>query len=64
MSDLASEFDSIDEMAESFVDRYRRGERPSLAEFTERFPHLADRIRELFPALAMIEEAGSLNNRA
>ena len=61
MSDLASEFDSIDEMAESFVDRYRRGERPSLAEYTERFPHLAARIRELFPALVIIEEAGSLD---
>ena len=58
MSDFASEFDPIDEVAQSFVDRYRRGERPSLTEYIERFPHLADRIRELFPALVMIEEAG------
>jgi hypothetical protein len=59
MSDFASDFDPIDEVAQSFVDRYRRGERPPLAEYIERFPHLADRIRKLFPALVMIEEAGA-----
>ena len=31
--------------------RYRRGERPALAEYTDRYPELADEIRELFPAL-------------
>jgi len=54
VSDFASEFDPIDEVAQSFVDRYRRGERPSLTEYIERFPHLADRIRELFPALVRL----------
>src|SRR5262249_33795242 len=29
-------------------------------EYTERFPQLAARIRELFPALILIEDAGSL----
>jgi serine/threonine protein kinase/formylglycine-generating enzyme required for sulfatase activity len=55
----ASDFDPLDDVAQSFLDRYRRGERPSLTEYTERFPHLAARIRELFPALVLIEDAGS-----
>jgi serine/threonine protein kinase/formylglycine-generating enzyme required for sulfatase activity len=55
----SSDFDPIDDVAQSFLDRYRRGERPTLTEYTERFPHLAARIRDLFPALVLIEDAGS-----
>jgi serine/threonine protein kinase/WD40 repeat protein len=60
MNSVASEFDPFDEVAESFVERYRRGERPSLEEYIDRYPALAQRIRELFPALAMVEQVGSL----
>src|SRR5262249_49108241 len=35
--------------------RYRQGERPSLKEYTERHPDLAEEIREVFPAMAMME---------
>ena len=49
--------DLLDALAEDFVARYRRGDRPSLVEFTSRYPELADEIRDLFPALAMMEEA-------
>src|SRR5262249_55787517 len=38
---------------------YRRGERPSLAEYTDQHPELAERIRRLFPALVLMEEFGS-----
>jgi serine/threonine protein kinase len=55
-----SEADPLDAVVESFLQRYRRGERPSVAEYAERYPELADRIREAFPALAMIEELGSV----
>src|SRR5262249_54309605 len=41
-----------------FLERYRRGERPSLAEYTEQHPELAERIRSLFPALLVMEELG------
>jgi WD40 repeat protein/serine/threonine protein kinase len=43
------------ELAEEFLARYRRGDRPSLTEYTERHPQLADEIREIFPAMAMME---------
>jgi serine/threonine protein kinase/WD40 repeat protein len=52
------EVDPLDAVVESYLQRYRRGERPSVTEYSERYPELADRIRETFPALAMIEELG------
>ena len=48
----------VEELAEEFLQRYRRGERPSLTEYVARRPELGDEIRELFPALVMMEEAG------
>jgi serine/threonine protein kinase len=48
----------VEELAEEFLQRYRRGERPSLTEYIGRRPELAGEIRELFPALVMMEEAG------
>jgi serine/threonine protein kinase/formylglycine-generating enzyme required for sulfatase activity/tetratricopeptide (TPR) repeat protein len=49
-------FALIDELAEDFAARYRRGERPALQEYIDRFPELADDIRELLPALAEVEQ--------
>jgi serine/threonine protein kinase/tetratricopeptide (TPR) repeat protein len=51
--------DLLDSLAESFLSRYRRGERPSLTEYTSRHPEIANQIQELFPALAELEELGS-----
>ena len=42
-------------MAEEFVERCRRGESPSIAEYEQRFPDHADKIRELLPSVAMME---------
>src|SRR4029077_15565853 len=46
----------VDRLAEEFVARHRRGEHPDLAEYTDRFPQYADAIRDLFPALVLIEQ--------
>lgn len=46
---------NIDELADEFVQRCRRGESPTIAEYLEQYPHLADPIRELFPGLVMLE---------
>src|SRR5262245_47174599 len=59
MSEDSSTTDPVGRLAESFVARYRRGERPALSEYTSRYPELADRIREVFPMMVLIEEAGS-----
>jgi WD40 repeat protein/serine/threonine protein kinase len=49
-------FDLLDRLAEEFASRYRRGELPSLQEYVDRYPDLADDIREMLPALASIEQ--------
>jgi serine/threonine protein kinase/Flp pilus assembly protein TadD len=43
------------ELAEEFLERYRQGERPSLKEYAERHPELAAEIRQVFPAMALME---------
>ena len=58
MSEPSCEFDPIDDLADAFLVRYRRGERPSLSEYTARHPELAERIRAVFPALVALEEVG------
>jgi serine/threonine protein kinase len=55
MSTSGSRSGLVVELAEEFVERYRRGERPSLKEYIDRHPSLADEIREAFPAMAMME---------
>jgi serine/threonine-protein kinase len=52
----SSEPDALGQLAEEFLARYRRGERPALTEYTARHPELAEQILELFPALVMMEE--------
>jgi WD40 repeat protein/serine/threonine protein kinase len=47
----------LDQLAEEFAARLRASERPSLQEYLDRYPDLADDIRELFPAMAEIEQA-------
>lgn len=49
---------SVDALAEEFVARLRRGEHPSISEYAGRFPHWADEIADLFPTLALLEQAG------
>jgi tRNA A-37 threonylcarbamoyl transferase component Bud32 len=53
----------IDQLADEFARRYREGERPSLKEYVDRYPDLADEIRELFPALAHLGEAEEVLHR-
>jgi eukaryotic-like serine/threonine-protein kinase len=43
-------------LADEFAARYRAGERPPLQEYLDRYPELADDIRELFPAMVEIEQ--------
>jgi hypothetical protein len=54
-----TERDPVELLAEEFVERQRRGERPSLTEYSSKYPDLAEAIRDLFPALAIIEQLKS-----
>ncbi len=56
--------DPLGPILDSFLRRFRKGERPSLTEYIGRYPALADEIRELFPALVELEQLGSLGGVA
>ncbi len=47
--------DPVEPIAEEFLGRCRRGDRPTAAEYAARYPEHAGRILELFPALALLE---------
>jgi len=46
------------ELADDFARRCRRGEHPSVEEYAQRHSVLAEEIRELFPALLLMEQSG------
>jgi WD40 repeat protein/serine/threonine protein kinase len=50
-----SQAEIVLELAEEFLDRYRKGERPPLREYIDRHPELASDIKEVFPSMAMLE---------
>jgi serine/threonine protein kinase len=56
MTEPANQRELVEKLAEEFVERYRRGDRPSLGEYMAAYPEHAEEIREVFPALVMIEE--------
>jgi hypothetical protein len=64
MSAHSSNREPVERLAEEFALRYRRGERPSLTEYAERYPDLAGAIRELFPALVLMEKLGLIGGEA
>lgn len=53
----AADYDLLDRLADEFAERFRRGERPSLKEYTDRHPELAADIIVLFPAMVDLERA-------
>src|SRR5260370_42000867 len=55
MSESESKSGIVLELAEEFLERYRKGQRPALREYIDRHPDLAAEIKEAFPAMAMME---------
>jgi WD40 repeat protein/serine/threonine protein kinase len=55
-ADHSRDYDLIDRLADDFAARYRRGERPTLQEYVDRYPHLAADIRDMLPAMVEIEQ--------
>src|SRR5262245_20331483 len=48
----------VELLAEEFLERRRRGERPTVEDYAARHPELAAAIRDLFPALLLMENLG------
>src|SRR5437870_10238819 len=49
--------DPFGQIADEFVEAFRQGLRPSVEDFARRYPAHADEIREMLPALALMEQA-------
>src|SRR5437773_7772860 len=49
--------DLLGQTADEFVEAFRQGKRPSVEEFARRYPEQADEIREMLPALVLMEKA-------
>ncbi len=55
IDESASRLDPVNELAEEYLRRRRRGEHPTHLEYAAQYPEHAGRILDLFPALELIE---------
>ena len=58
MTESQGQRNPVEALAEAFLERYRRGEWLSITDYAREHPDLADEIREVFPALVVMEQAG------
>lgn len=56
MAFSSSHSELIELLADEFAKRQRQGERPTIEEYAACHPEIADEIREVFPALVMMEQ--------
>src|SRR5262249_10858434 len=65
MSDVKpSTTDPFGLIADEFVEAFREGKHPSVEEFARRYPEQADAIREMLPALVLMEKAKAADDTA
>ena len=62
IDDNASAADPFGQIADEFVEAIQQGQRPSVEEFARRYPAHADEIREVLPALVLMEKAKSADD--
>ena len=56
MSSSSDERGPVGLLADEFLARCKRGERPTIKEYCDRRPELAGEIRDVFEALLMVED--------
>src|SRR2546426_7663848 len=54
--------DPFGQIADEFVAAFRQGKRPSVEAFARRSPEHADEIRDMLPALVLMEKARSADD--
>ena len=52
----SDDLEPVELLADDFMRRQRAGEKPTIQEYCEKYPELADEVREVFPALVVIEQ--------
>ncbi|MCG8409044.1 MAG: serine/threonine-protein kinase [Phycisphaerales bacterium] len=55
MNEPSDHRDPLELLAADFIERFRCGERPSIDEYAQNHPDLAEQIRDLFPTVATLE---------
>src|SRR5262249_38910577 len=58
----ASAADPLGQIADEFVEALRQGKRPSVEEFADRYPEHANEIRDMLPALMLMENVKSADD--
>jgi serine/threonine protein kinase len=56
MSSSSQERSPVELLADEFLARCKRGEKPTIKEYCDRHPDLADEIRDVFEAVLMVED--------
>src|SRR5205823_12849169 len=56
--------DPLGPIGDEFVEASRQGKRPSVEEFARRYPEHANEIREMLPALLLMEKAKAPDDNA
>ena len=63
MSSSSGDREPVELLAEEFLERRRRGEKPTIQEYAEKHPQLADEIRDVFPTLLLDGKRRSWHGR-
>src|SRR5262249_56896196 len=56
MASSSDERGPVNLLADEFMARCKRGEKPTIQEYCDRHPDLADEIRDVFEAVLMVED--------
>ncbi|HQR08446.1 MAG TPA: protein kinase [Gemmatales bacterium] len=56
--------DPVDRLAEDFLTRYRRGERPSISEYARQFPDVANQVADVIQVMLLMENLGAEHDEA
>jgi WD40 repeat protein/serine/threonine protein kinase len=56
MPQSSSERSLVELLADDFLARHKQGDRPTIREYCDKHPELADEIRDVFEALLMVED--------
>ena len=56
MPSTSDERGPVELLADEFLARCKRGEKPTIKEYCDRHPDLADEIRDVFEAVLMVED--------
>jgi serine/threonine protein kinase len=56
MDEPKTDVNRVDDLAEEFARRWRAGEQPSVEEYAARYPQCAEEIRDVLPAVVMMEQ--------